>query len=145
MSHSEPRPVITCEAARKLVDAAIAAAVREGRGIAVAVVDPGGHLVAAARMDGVPGAVNGFAEDKAYTAAMVRITTTAFAQGMEATRQQEFGAMSRPRLCAWPGGQPIYEDGRLIGGLGISGAPGPVDVACGAAALDALGLSPTAD
>lgn len=145
MSHSEQRSVITCAAARQLVDEAIAAAVREGRTIAVAVTDPAGHVVAAARMDGVAPAVNGFAEDKAYTSAMLKRTTTELARGMEATRQQEFGAMSRPRLCAWPGGQPIFEDGVLIGGLGVSGAPGPVDIVIGTAALKAMGLKSTED
>jgi len=145
MPHSEQRPVITCAAARKLVDEAIAAAAREGQTIAVAVADPAGHVVAAARMDGVAPAVNGFAEDKAYTSAMLKRSTSALAKGMEATRQQEFGAMSRPRLCAWPGGQPIFEGGSLIGGLGVSGAPGPVDIVIGTAALEAMGFRTAAD
>jgi glc operon protein GlcG len=140
MDLSRNRPVINYEAAARLVAEAVKHAASGNWVIAVVVVDPSGHIVASARMDGVPAPIIEFAADKAYTAVTLQQSTMDLAKDMAESQQQEMGAANRPRLCAWDGGVPIVENGLIIGGLGVSGAPGPIDIECGAKALAALGL-----
>ena len=140
MALSRQLAVITYETAEQLVAAAVAHARAGDWAIAVVVVDPSGHTIASARMDGLPAPIIEFAADKAYTAVTFRKPSADAAKEMIASKQQEMGALGRPRLCVWDGGVPIREKGALIGGLGISGAPGRIDIECGAKALAALGL-----
>lgn len=141
MSLSRMLPVITYETAARLVAEAIAYARAGDWAIAVVVLDPSGHTVASARMDGVAAPIIEFAADKAYTAVALQIPTAEVAREMIDSKQQEMGALGRPRLCAWDGGVPIMENDVQIGGLGVSGAPGHIDIECGARALAALGLA----
>lgn len=130
---------LTYEAAAALVAGAVAHARENGWAIACAVVDPAGQVLAAGRMDGAAPAILDFARDKAYTAALGR-TTRDFFERMSSARDLELGLSNRPRLCAWEGGLPVRHGGVLVGAIGVSGAAGPEDAACGRAALAALGL-----
>ena len=132
-------PVLTCDAALALVAAAMSHARDNGWSVACAVVDPSGQTLAAARMDGVGPAVLEFATDKAYTSALGR-STKGFFERMSSSADLTLGLENRPRLCAWEGGLPIRHAGALVGAIGVSGAAGPEDAACGRAALDRLGL-----
>lgn len=142
---SEPiyraQAVITYAAATRLVAEAVAHAERNGWRVAVAVLDPSGHLLASGRMDGVPAAVHDFATDKAFTAVLGK-SSRGFFERMASSPELAMGASNRPRLCAWDGGVPVRMEDQLIGALGVSGAAGPEDVACAEAALAALGLAP---
>jgi glc operon protein GlcG len=131
---------ISSAGARQLVEAAIAHAEMRGWRIAVAVVDVAGHIVALARMDGATAAVTDFAVDKAYTAAMARKTSLAFFERMASSAELAMGLANRPRLLCWEGGAPIRDADIALGGIGVSGATGPEDAECAAAALAQLGL-----
>ncbi len=131
---------ITYEAAQGLIESAIAEARANGWAIAVVVLDPGGAVLAAARMDGVAPAILDIATDKAYTATLGK-STDAFYERMSSAPDLTLGLQNRPRLCAWEGGLPILVSGTLVGAIGVSGAAGPEDVQCARAALDALELS----
>lgn len=126
--------VITHEAAAALVAAAIDHARTRGWRVAAVVLDPSGALVAAGRMDGVAPAILQIAEDKAYTACLGK-STAAFYERMASAPDLTLGLQTRPRLCAWEGGVPLYVAGALVGALGVSGAAGPEDVACAEAAM----------
>jgi len=136
---SRTQPVITYEAAETLVRAALGHAGAKGWKVAAVVVDPSGHVVASGRMDEVPAPVYDIACDKALTTTLGR-STLAFYERMASSTELTLGLSNRPRLCAWQGGLPILEGGTLIGGLGVSGATGPEDEECAAAALAAQGL-----
>ena len=131
---------LTCEAARQIVDAALAEAARQGLGVAVCVVDVQGHTLASARMEGVTPPILTFAEDKAYTAATMRRATAAFAERMASSPSLTLGLSTRARLLPWGGGLPVVHDGIVVGGVGVSGAKDHEDIACAEAALTALGL-----
>ena len=131
---------ITYNAAQGLIESAIAEARSNGWAIAAVVLDPGGAVVAAARMDGVAPAILDIATDKAYTAALGK-STGAFYERMSSAPDLTLGLQNRPRLCAWEGGMPIHVSGALVGAIGVSGAAGAEDVQCAKAALDALGLT----
>lgn len=131
--------VITYEAAREMVAAAIGHAAENGWRVAAVVLDPAGHVVASGRMDGVPPPALDFAADKAFTATLGK-ATTAFFERMNSHPSLSMGVVNRPRLCAWHGGVPVYEGDRLVGVIGVSGAAGPDDVTCAEAAIRALGF-----
>lgn len=139
--HSVPARSISLTAAQALETAALAFACRRGWAVAVAVVDPSGISVVTCRMDGVSPPIMTYALDKAYTAATTKTPTKAFYERMSAQPELAMGLTNRARLLTWEGGLPIFEDGCLIGGLGISGAAGHEDGECAAHALATLGLS----
>ncbi|WP_308916589.1 GlcG/HbpS family heme-binding protein [Jannaschia sp. LMIT008] len=133
-------PTVTYDAAAALVAAALRHARARGWSVAVAVVDPNGDVIAAARPDGVRPTTLRMATDKAVTTTLGK-TTLAF---MERMRDPALagGLSSRTDLLAWEGGQPIRLDGTLVGGMGASGASGHQDAECVATALAELGFDP---
>lgn len=138
-SHSRSQSTVAYATAAALVDRAMSHAREKGWSIAAVVVDPSGHLVAAGRMDGVAPPILDYANDKAFTATLGN-SSRAFFERMSSSPDLQMGMVNRPRVCAWEGGVPIYEDRVLIGGLGVSGSAGPDDVACAEVALASLGL-----
>ena len=131
--------LISLRAAQELIAEALAHAQAQGWAVAACVVDPWGAIVASARMDGVTPAILEFATDKAYTAALGK-STRAFAERMSSSPDLTLGLQTRPRLCAWEGGLPIYTDQTLIGAIGVSGAAGHEDAACAEHAMRVVGL-----
>lgn len=128
--------------AQQIVAAALAEAEAQGLQVAAAVVDPFGHLVAFGRSVHAAPPVGEFAQDKAYTAAMLRKSTRAFGERMAGSPTLSLGLATRPRLLAWGGGVAIFEEDACIGGLGVSGAQDHEDIACAEAAIRAAGLEP---
>lgn len=130
---------LTFEMAQKLVAAACAEAGKQGLGVSAVVVDRGGHMVAAGRMDGVSYATAEIARRKAATAAGFAAPLSAIA---EMTKSDPLIATvfgSSPELLAVPGGMPVMLDGVAIGGLGISGGHYAQDQGVAEAAVRALG------
>jgi uncharacterized protein GlcG (DUF336 family) len=119
---------LSCEAARQILDAALIEAKEQGLTVAVCVVDVQGHPLAAARMEGATPPILTFAEDKAY------------AERMAARPSLVLGLSTRQRLLPWGGGLPVVHEGKVTGGVGVSGATEPEDTACAEAGLRALGL-----
>ncbi len=138
--HSIETRTLSYEAAAALVAHAVAHARANGWRVAVAVVDPSGHVLASGRMDGAPPPILDFATDKAFTATLGK-TSLAFGERMAQLKSLELGLATRPRLLVWEGGLPERESGLLVGAIGVSGASGHEDAACARAALAALGLT----
>lgn len=133
--------MVSSESAMSLVISALEKARADGLSIAVAVVDAQGHVLASARMDEVSPPILEFAQDKAFTAATMRRSTEAFADRMGSSASLTLGLSTRSRLLVWGGGLPIFHEGRVIGGIGVSGAKDAEDIACAQEALKHLGLS----
>ena len=125
--------------------AAVAAAVRTGLelGVAVnaAVVDAGGNLAGFLRAPGAFLHSISIAEDKAYTAVSFGMPTADLYRAIQDNPGLRDGLIRRDRLTAFAGGFPIVVDGRVVGGIGVSGASEEQDCACARAGLAALGLS----
>ncbi|HEY1998978.1 heme-binding protein [Paraburkholderia sp.] len=89
--------------------------------VCAAVCDANGFLIAFARADGAPLRSIALSQQKAYTAARMGSTTTAF---LERLRREDIaiGYFCDPLLTALPGGA-LLEDGMhgVIGAIGISG------------------------
>ncbi|WP_305987077.1 heme-binding protein [Roseibium sp. MMSF_3544] len=133
---------ITSEAAQNLVANALQNAQQNGWEVAVAVVDPNGYLVAFGRTDNVAPPIGEFAIDKAYTAGTLRKSSKAFGDRMASSPTLGLGLSNRNRFLAWGGGAAVFEDGRCIGGLGVSGAQEHEDIDCAEHAIRAAGLQP---
>jgi glc operon protein GlcG len=116
---------ITMDSAQAVIQAAIAEANKRGWPEDFAVVDPGGNLVAFARMDGAQFASIAIAEHKARTAARYRRPTRAFEDAV-----QKFGfnyILTLDDVIASRGGIPLVEGGKIIGAVGCSGGTGSQD------------------
>jgi uncharacterized protein GlcG (DUF336 family) len=132
---------ITHGAAQALVTAALEYAQTNGWAVAAAVCDPHGGLVSFGRDDASAPPIGGFAQDKAYTAATLRKPSAEFGEGMLKSPTLSLGVGTRDRFITWGGGLPIYEEGTLIGALGVSGAKEHEDIECATAVIEQAGLS----
>ncbi|NPD69083.1 heme-binding protein [Lichenicola cladoniae] len=107
--------------AHHLIEEAVIQANILGRPMCVAVTDERGALLAFSRMDGAPVRSIKLSEAKAYSAARLGVTTTAFhARLVREGVQASYFADST--LTGLPGGAVICsQSGAIIGGIGISG------------------------
>ncbi len=133
-------PVLASATAMQLVQTAVDHARAKGWKVAVCVVDPAGAPLASCRMDDVTPPIAGFAADKAYTAATMRRSTKAYFERMDASASLRLGLGNRDRLLVWGGGLPVVHEGKVIAGIGVSGAQDFEDIECARISLDAAGL-----
>lgn len=131
--------------ARRLVDAACAAAAERGLALAIVVVDAAGHPVLSARMDGAQLCAMPLAADKAYTAAACGLPTAAWAERTQpGAGDWGLNTALGGRLIAFAGGLALYSGRAIVGGIGVSGAKAHDDAQVAQAAATAVGLSTTA-
>ena len=129
---------LTPETALKAAQAALAKCRADGYQVAVAIVDRSGTTQVMLR-DRFAGAhTPDYAVNKAWTAVSFRTNTTDMEK---ATRpgQPMAGVRNIPRFASVGGGMMIQGGGSLLGGIGVSGAPGgEADDACAAAGIKAI-------
>jgi len=140
MKISVPREAISSAAASAAVAAGVAHGLSLGKAVVAAVVDTGGDLMACVRADGAFAASVGIARDKAYTAAVFGTATDDLGAALSGSPLLREGIALRPGVVLFGGGFPIVSEGRVIGGVGVSGGSEDDDRACARAALAALGL-----
>lgn len=134
-----PRFALPDLVAEILVAAAREAALGLGVPMAVAVADAEGGAQWFARQDGTLPISTDLAINKAYTAAVIRMPT------------DELGRLAQPgaalygignghggRIVLFGGGFPLCLDGRVVGGIGVSGGSVEQDMAVAKVALDRL-------
>ena len=134
MPDTIPTVKLTHDGALKLLQAALAKALAIGARENIAVVDAGGNLLAALRMDGANYHGMDTAVAKAKTAAGWGRPTGSMDPQI-AVQQAIATHGARINL---PGGFPILIDGQVAGALGIGGGTGEEDVAVATAALSVL-------
>ncbi|MBT2134198.1 heme-binding protein [Croceibacterium sp. LX-88] len=134
---------INREAAAALIDAAIASAREVGIPAAVAVVDATGNLRAFERTDDAPFLTVDVAVDKAWSAASFGYPTHVW-NDYVSNDPKVTPLAYRPRMVAVGGGYPILENGKLIGGIGISGGTYQQDQDVASTALRQLGFEVSA-
>lgn len=130
--------LMTPETALAAARAALEQCRMQGHQVTVAVVDRAGLLQVLLR-DRFAGAHTvDVATNKAWTAASFKIATAALALETEAGKPMS-GLRAQPRVAAIGGGQVIESGGSLLGGIGVSGAPGgDADDACARAGIRAI-------
>jgi glc operon protein GlcG len=112
-----------------------------GGPVSVYVADDHGELVAAATMDGAAPDTRINAERKAYTAARSDATTTRELAEKVRDDPAELASFD-PRFSFFKGGVAVFEEGRRVGAVGVSGLPGEEDEALAAGAIRSVGLDP---
>ena len=129
-------PSITVETAKKVAAPAVAEAKKNNWTMAIAVVDTAGQLVAFSKMDNTQTVSVQISQDKATTSATYKRSTKmlqdVLAKGAEGWRYLTF-----PKMLAGEGGLPLVIDGKIVGGIGVSGGTGEQDGQCAKAGLDA--------
>jgi uncharacterized protein GlcG (DUF336 family) len=142
MQLAAEQPVVHWEAASAAASAAARWAAENGIKVNIAVVDAGGNLAAFLRMPGAFLHSIEIAIDKAYTAAGFGLPTAAWTEAL-ATHSPAVraGIPMRPRMVCFGGGLPLKHEGRVIGGIGVSGGSELEDETCAKAGLSAIGLN----
>jgi glc operon protein GlcG len=128
---------ITLEQARKATAAAEAEARKNGWPMAIAVVDNAGMLVFFEKIDNTQTASVQVAIDKAVSSAIYRRPSKAFQDGL-AGGGAGMRILSLRAASAVEGGLPLYIDGKIVGGIGVSGMAADQDGVVAKAGADAL-------
>lgn len=105
--------------------------------VAIAIVDTGGHLVAFHRLDNTQLGSVEVALAKAKTAALFRRSTKVFQDAM-AQGGAGLRILALPGATPVEGGLPIVVDGKIVGGIGVSGVQSSEDAQIAGAGLSAL-------
>ena len=116
---------IGIEKAKEILAAAEAESKKRNWKMNIAVVDTNGEPVLFERMDGAQIASGDISIKKARTAARFRRETRLFFNAFESGHS--YVSTLDPTLTASPGGFPLVEGGKLIGGIGCSGGTGEQD------------------
>jgi glc operon protein GlcG len=116
-----------------------AKAIELGVEAAIVVVDSGGHLVGALRMDNALWVTPEIAQAKAVTATAFRATTAELEDRWKA--RPLFAAsivgLGPGRFLVGKGAVPIVEDGKVVGAVGVSGGiPADLDHQVASAAVE---------
>ncbi len=120
--------MVTLADARRVIAAAEKKADAIGQPMNIAVVDTGGNLVSHVRMDGAWLGSIDISIHKAFTARAFDIATKDLATHSQ-SGGQFFGihGSNGGRIMIFAGGVPLKRDGKVVGGLGISGGSGEQD------------------
>ena len=135
-----PNPLggpVSLENARKAAAPALAEAEKNHWNVAVAVVDTGGNLVYYEKMDNTQIGSASVAIEKARTAALFKRPTKAF-QDTVAAGGDGLRVLSLKGVVASEGGIPLVMDGKIVGGIGVSGATSAQDAQCAKAGADSV-------
>lgn len=114
--------VLTSDLAGKILKEARREAERIGVPMVLSIVDEGGNLKAMERMDGALLGSIEISRNKAYTAALFAMDTEALGT-LTGPKEDLYGIEHSHdgRVVSFAGGMPIFLQGKLLGGLGVSG------------------------
>jgi uncharacterized protein GlcG (DUF336 family) len=135
---AQPAPSLDARSAQAIVQGCVAHSTAKKQSHAIVVVDTGGHIAAALRMDGNGSGIFDFALAKAQAAASWGFSTGQMLENARGTP----GFERAPNVVIVPGGVPVFSaDGKTrIGAVGVSGEAPADDAACAEAGIRAAGL-----
>src|SRR2546429_8450998 len=111
--------------ARKVIAAAEKKAAKIGQPMNIAVVDEGGNLVTHVRMDGAWIGSIDISINKAFTSRAFDIATKDLAAHSQSGGQfLGIHVSNHGRVMIFAGGVPLKRDGKVVGGIGVSGGSG---------------------
>lgn len=138
-------PTVTLETANRLASGALEACRRQGRDVAVAVLDAGGTLVALQRADGVGPHNVEAARRKAFTALSTRSATLGLARKAQADPDAR-NLATLPELLLLGGGIPLLAHAQPAGAIGVAGGGAQADHTCAVAAASTVpGIDPVSN
>ena len=127
---------ITFDQAQKAMAAAQAEAKKNNWNVVIAIVDSGGHLVSLQRLDNTQYGSIDVAKGKATTAVSFRRPTKALEDVI--TGGAGLRILKLEGATPLEGGVPIVVDGKIIGGIGVSGVLSSQDAQIARAGADSL-------
>ena len=124
---------MTLEKARALTKAVEARAREMGVKAVIAVADAGGNPVSVQAMDGAYLASWDVALQKSYTVVALKMSTARLAE-LAAPGGSLYGIQftNQGKIVIFGGGEPLETDGKIVGGLGVSGGTAEQDTALAA-------------
>ena len=139
MADTFAKPSITSDLAHRVIAAAEAKAAEMGHPFVIAIVDESGVLKSFSRMDGAALLSVQIAQDKAYTAIGFGMPTDGWHDFIKDDPPLALGAPAGiDRLVIFGGGYPITIDGKVAGGIGVSGGHYTQDMEVARAGLSAV-------
>jgi uncharacterized protein GlcG (DUF336 family) len=130
-------PAITFDQAQKVMAGAQAEAKKNNWNVVIAIVDSGGHLVSLQRLDNTQYGSIDVAKGKATTAVSFRRPTKAL-EDVIAGGGVGLRILKLEGATPLEGGIPIVVDGKIIGGIGVSGVTSAQDAQIARAGADTL-------
>ncbi len=128
---------ISLEDAKKAAAAAIAEARKNNWTMAVAIVDNAGVLVYYEKMDNTQNGSADVSVSKARSAARFKRPTKAFQDAL-AAGGAGLRVLGLEGAVPVEGGLPLFEGGKIVGGIGLSGGASEQDGQCAKAGADTL-------
>lgn len=129
---------LTLDTAKKMLEAAERESKKQKLLMTIAITDNAGNLVALHRMDDTPLFSIQIAMDKAFTAVYGKLSTTDWGQLFKSGELPSL--FFHKRWTPFTGGFPLVCDGKIFGGIGVSGATTFGDAVVARAALVAGGF-----
>ncbi len=118
------KPALTLAAARKIIAAAEAEALKQGWPVVIAVVDDGGHLICLHRLDNAQFGSVEIAIQKARSAVAFKRPTKAWEELLASGQHRVLGL---PGVLSSEGGVPLIWKGQTVGAIGVSGVKSSED------------------
>ena len=127
--------------AQAALEAILAALTDRDNPVSIAITDSHGDLICCARQDGAGARMVRRARAKAYSAATQGMDTVVFRDEMLKAEGRTLDDWGDPNLTALQGGLVITSQGRVVGGIAMSGNSTVRDEALARVGLAAMGLS----
>ena len=128
------------EDAQRAKDAIFAAFTSADNAGALCITDHNGVEVLCARRDGAPARMLGRARAKAYTAARIGMNTVDFRDHVVKAAGRTLDDWGDPKLTTLQGGLVVKSNGKVIGGIAMSGNSTIRDEALARVGLEAIGV-----
>jgi glc operon protein GlcG len=126
--------------AERARDAILAALTSADSPAALAIADEHGLPILLLRQDGAPARMLSRARSKAYTAANLGLDTVLFRDDHVKAKQRTLDDWGDPMITTLQGGLAIKANGKVVGGIAMSGNTTIRDEALAKIGLDAMGL-----
>jgi len=130
---------LSLDTAKKMLEAGEKEAKKRGVPVAIAATDAGGNLLAFSRMDDASLATIQIAIDKAFTAVFGKRPTGSWKSAFQTG--ELLPVFFHERWITFGGGFPIINNGTILGGIGVSGGTGGLDLYVARAALGVCGFT----
>jgi glc operon protein GlcG len=128
---------ISLEQAKKVMAGAEAEAKKNNWPVVIAILDSGGQVVMLQRLDNAQWGSVEVAKDKARSAVAFRRPTKVF-QDLISQGGANLQPLNVTGASMLEGGIPIVVDGKIVGGVGVSGVTSQQDAQIGQAGIDSL-------
>ena len=128
---------ITLSQAKKVMAGAEAEAMKNKWAVVITILDSGGNVVMVQRLDDAQFGSIAVSKDKAFSAVAFRRPTKVFQDGL-AKGGPNMRLLQLSGASTLEGGIPIVADGKVIGGIGVSGATGEQDAQVAKAGADSV-------